>query len=89
MSSLFIIGNGFDIAHGIPTAYKEFRNWLLEQYPDSLLFRETTMSFEEYAQLSIDEFATETLVYAMDHSYIYCDRGHFILESRSKSYNLG
>lgn len=68
MSSLFIIGNGFDIAHGIPTAYKEFRNWILEQYPDSLLFRETTMSFEEYAQLSIDEFAAETLVYAMDHA---------------------
>ena len=68
MSSLFIIGNGFDIAHGIPTAYKEFRNWILEQYPDALSFCETAMSFEEYAELSIDEFAAETLVYAMDHA---------------------
>lgn len=68
MSSLFIIGNGFDMAHGIPTAYKEFRNWILEQYPDSLVFRETTMSIEEYGQLRIDEFAAETLVYAMDHA---------------------
>lgn len=68
MSSLFIIGNGFDIAHGIPTAYKEFRNWILEQYPDSLVFRETTMNFEEYQHLPFDEFAAETLVYAMDHA---------------------
>jgi len=68
MSSLFIIGNGFDIAHGIPTAYKEFRKWLLEQYPDSLVFRESTISMEEYSHLSIDEVAAETLVYAMDHA---------------------
>ncbi len=25
MSSLFIVGNGFDIAHGIPTKYSDFR----------------------------------------------------------------
>ncbi len=68
MSSLFIIGNGFDMAHGIPTAYKEFRNWILEQYPDALAFRETTISFEEYAELYVDEFAAETLVYAIDHA---------------------
>ena len=68
MSSLFIIGNGFDMAHCIPTAYKEFRNWILELYPDSLVFRENAMSFEEYSQLRIDEFAAETLVYAMDHA---------------------
>lgn len=68
MSSLFIIGNGFDIAHGIPTAYNKFRNWVTEQYPDALPFREATISFEEYAQLPIDEVAAETLVYAMDHA---------------------
>lgn len=68
MSSLFIIGNGFDIAHGIPTAYNEFRNWVTEQYPDSLPFSEATISFEEYAQLPIDEVAAEMLVYAMDHA---------------------
>ena len=68
MSSLFIIGNGFDMAHGIPTAYKEFRSWILEVYPDALEYRENTMSFEEYGQLRIDEFAAETLVYAMDHA---------------------
>lgn len=68
LSSLFIIGNGFDIAHGIPTAYKFFRNWLIEQYPDSVLFKEEMVTIEEYAHLSISEFAAETLVYAMDHA---------------------
>lgn len=27
---LFIIGNGFDIAHGLPTKYIDFRNYLEE-----------------------------------------------------------
>lgn len=29
-SKLFIIGNGFDRAHGMPTEYKDFRRWLVE-----------------------------------------------------------
>ena len=63
MNSLFIIGNGFDMAHGIPTAYKEFRKWLNDCYPDSLVYRETTIRVDDYAQLPDDEFAAEILVY--------------------------
>ena len=33
MSTLFIIGNGFDIAHGIPSRYSDFRQFILEKYP--------------------------------------------------------
>lgn len=29
MSSLFIVGNGFDIAHGIPTKYSDFRMFII------------------------------------------------------------
>ncbi|MGG3032962.1 bacteriophage abortive infection AbiH family protein [Bacillus stercoris] len=36
MSSLFIIGNGFDLAHGLPTRYKDFYNYLLEMYPNAV-----------------------------------------------------
>lgn len=32
---LFVIGNGFDRAHKLPTSYEDFRQYLLEQYPDS------------------------------------------------------
>lgn len=39
---LFIIGNGFDIAHGLPTRYWDFRTYLSNVKPDFL------QSFEEH-----------------------------------------
>ncbi|MGZ9869582.1 bacteriophage abortive infection AbiH family protein [Priestia endophytica] len=33
MSNLFIIGNGFDIAHGLPTGYENFYKYLIKTYP--------------------------------------------------------
>ncbi len=33
---LFIIGNGFDLAHDLPTKYWNFREYLEENYPDFL-----------------------------------------------------
>ena len=32
MSNLFIIGNGFDIDHGIKSSYKNFREYLRKEY---------------------------------------------------------
>lgn len=32
MANLFIIGNGFDIAHGLETSYDDFRNYLVKNY---------------------------------------------------------
>lgn len=31
MSNLFIIGNGFDIAHGLPTKYADFKKYLSDR----------------------------------------------------------
>lgn len=31
MARLFIIGNGFDLAHGFKTRYSNFRDWMMEQ----------------------------------------------------------
>jgi hypothetical protein len=39
---LFIIGNGFDIGHGLPTGYWDFRTFLDLVYPEFL------RSFEEH-----------------------------------------
>ena len=39
---LFIIGNGFDLGHGLPTGYWNFRTYLENRYPDFL------QSFEEH-----------------------------------------
>ena len=40
MSSLFIIGNGFDIAHGIPTKYRDFREFIIKSYPEAIKYRD-------------------------------------------------
>lgn len=32
MSSLFIVGNGFDIAHGFKTSFNQFKQWLCDEY---------------------------------------------------------
>lgn len=35
MSRLFIIGNGFDLAHGIPSKYEDFHKHLKDNYPNA------------------------------------------------------
>lgn len=35
VNALFIIGNGFDIDHGLKTSYEDFHNYLKEQFPNA------------------------------------------------------
>ena len=35
MGALFIAGNGFDVAHGIPSKYSNFRSFIINKYPDA------------------------------------------------------
>ncbi len=35
MKKLFIIGNGFDVAHNLPTKYSDFQDYLIGKYPES------------------------------------------------------
>lgn len=35
MNNLFIIGNGFDLSHGMKTSYEHFRLYLKENYPNA------------------------------------------------------
>lgn len=32
---LYIIGNGFDVFHGLPTRYSDFRSYIISLYPDA------------------------------------------------------
>ena len=41
---LYIIGNGFDLAHGLPTRYWDFRKFLEEKYPMFLIAFEDNYS---------------------------------------------
>lgn len=45
MNRLIIIGNGFDLAHGLKTSYKDFINWYWEQRSNT--FYECTQSVSE------------------------------------------
>lgn len=55
---LFIMGNGFDLAHGLPTKYWDFRSYLENLYPDFL------DSFEQHYYIypgGTDEYKKELL----------------------------
>ena len=43
MNHLYVIGNGFDLHHGIPSSYNNYMNWLELHYP--LLYDEITRTF--------------------------------------------
>ncbi|MFJ5791037.1 bacteriophage abortive infection AbiH family protein [Lysinibacillus sp. NPDC093197] len=49
--NLFIIGNGFDLAHELPTSYKHFHSYLKTMYPKAL---ETSPSFNISSTLMPD-----------------------------------
>jgi len=66
MNSLFILGNGFDLAHGLPTMYKDFRSAILKNYPNAGINRDEQFDIYDYFEMYEDEFAAEILVYAID-----------------------
>lgn len=38
MNRIVLIGNGFDLAHGLPTRYEDFVDWYWEQWFEKLIF---------------------------------------------------
>ena len=53
MNRLVIIGNGFDIAHGLKTSYMDFINWYWEQRLDALLTEHAPISKDGLCKLEI------------------------------------
>lgn len=49
MSTLYIIGNGFDLHHGLPTNYSDFHQYVLQHYPD------LQMEFDEHFMMEDNE----------------------------------
>ena len=66
MGSLFIIGNGFDMAHGIPTSYSKFRSFVIDKYPEALKRSDEVVHLEDLKAIKPDAFAAEILLSAMD-----------------------
>ncbi len=58
-SNLVIIGNGFDLAHGLKTSYWHFINWLIEKeidnpHPNNPLFKYVAKTDEDKQQMLED-----------------------------------
>ncbi len=66
MSALFLLGNGFDIAHGIPTKYSDFRSFIINLHPEAIMFRDKIVYWEDCNAIEAQEFAAEILLSAMD-----------------------
>lgn len=67
MGSLFIFGNGFDIAHGLPTMYSDFKNYLIDNYLTVDDYNRK-IALDEILNEDIDEFSTELLLSAMEEA---------------------
>lgn len=66
MSKLIIIGNGFDLAHKIPTRYNDFRKYLIDKYPDSYRNKDRVIDIDKINDKKL--IAVELMLYALDHA---------------------
>ncbi len=68
MSALFIIGNGFDLAHNMPTKYSDFRKYIMARFPQSKENCRKVVSLDYVKNHKKDEIAAEFLLFAMDNA---------------------
>lgn len=66
MRALFIIGNGFDMAHGLPSSYLDFKKHLIKKYP--IVLHDNTVEFDLYNYMNTteEEYAAKLLILTMD-----------------------
>ena len=66
MSKLIIIGNGFDLAHKIPTSYNDFRKYLIANYPGAYKNKDRIIDIGDIYNFNL--ISVELLLYAIDHA---------------------
>lgn len=78
MNRLVIIGNGFDMAHGLKTSYKDFINWYWDRRVDAFVGNITKVSEDCLCKLTIkdDTHISCWNVFAFDNSYFKDIRGN-------------
>ena len=67
MNRIIIIGNGFDLAHGLPTSYKNFINWYIDKRVNNLSTCHSNVNSDELCKFRISEHTW--------HSYIFSNYG--------------
>lgn len=78
MNRLVIIGNGFDIAHGLKTSYKDFINWYWDKRIDAFVGNTTKVSTDCLCKLTIKDDANISCwnVFVFENSYFKNIRGN-------------
>lgn len=78
MNRLVIIGNGFDMAHGLKTSYKDFINWYWDRRVDAFVGNITKVSADSLCKLTIKDNSNLSCwnVFAFDNSYFKDIRGN-------------
>ena len=51
--NILVIGNGFDLAHGLPTSYKEFLKFVLESADMCSRFQKNGLGDKESASAAV------------------------------------
>lgn len=78
MNRLVIIGNGFDMAHGLKTSYMDFINWYWDQRANSLLTNHTDTSEDCLCSLVIKnkEGLNSWHLFSFQNSFFFKDIYH-------------
>ena len=71
MNRLVLIGNGFDLAHGLKTSYKDFIYWYWDNRVDAFVGNTSKVSKDCLCELTIKNDADLSCwnVFAFEHSY--------------------
>lgn len=69
MNRLVIIGNGFDLAHGLKTSYKDFIDWYWDQRVAPLLLNNTKVSEDCLCTLKILDNSEYSSWFDINYSY--------------------
>lgn len=72
MNRLVIIGNGFDLAHGLHTSYKDFIDWYWEQRTQSLLTCDSRVSEDILCKFEINKnyfYTRDWYIYSQNHNF--------------------
>lgn len=78
MNRLVIIGNGFDMAHGLKTSYNDFINWYWDKRVEAFVSNTTKQSEDCLCKLTIKDDTNISCwnVFAFENSYFNYIRGN-------------
>lgn len=64
-TTLYIIGNGFDLANKLPTSYEDFRKYLIKKSKESQKEHNDFFVIQKKGKLAPDDFQNATLMIRM------------------------